>query len=204
MVFHSLGFILLFLPVVVCGYAALGRISADAAKLWLIASSVVFYTWGDPRSLPILVISIAFNHWIAGTLSPDRPGSGTRLKWALIANIAILGVFKYTGFATANVNAILGTSWNLPALLLPLGISFFTVQQIMFLVDRHQGVAPRVRLLDYALFVSWFPYIVAGPITRWKDVIPQLPKDKAHLNSENLARGTALFVMGVAKKVILS
>lgn len=204
MVFHSFGFILVFVPLVVCGYAACGRISEDAAKLWLIASSLVFYGWGDPRSLPILASSVIFNYWISERLGPDVPGSGNRLKLALIANIAALGVFKYTVFATANLNAILRANWSLPAILLPLGISFFTVQQIMFLVDRHQGVSSRVRFLDYALFVSWFPYIVAGPITRWQEVMPQFKIANLRLQPENLARGTTLFVLGLAKKVILS
>lgn len=204
MAFHSFEFLLAFLPLVVFGYAVLGRVSANAAKAWLIVSSLVFYAWGEPRTLPILAISIAFNYWVAAGLGPETPGSGIRLKAALAINILALAVFKYTGFAAGNVNAVLGTNWSFPALLLPLGISFFTVQQIMFLVDRHQGVAPRVPALDYALFVSWFPYIVAGPITRWKEVIPQFPKERVRLRGENLARGLMLFALGLAKKVILS
>jgi D-alanyl-lipoteichoic acid acyltransferase DltB (MBOAT superfamily) len=204
MPFHSFEFIFLFIPVVVAGYTLWGRVSVDAAKIWLIVSSLVFYGWSEPRALPVLAISILFNYWIGQRLDPKFTNSGLLLKLALAANILALGVFKYAVFAGTNVNAIFGTSWSFPALLLPLGISFFTVQQIMFLVDRHQGVAPRPRFIDYALFVSWFPYIVAGPITRWKDVIPQFPSKKVLLQDENLARGTALFIFGLAKKVILS
>jgi D-alanyl-lipoteichoic acid acyltransferase DltB (MBOAT superfamily) len=102
------------------------------------------------------------------------------------------------------VNALFGTNWSVRALLLPLGISFFTVQQVMFLVDRHQGMVPRPRFLDYVFFVSWFPYIVAGPITRWKDVIAEVPEAKVRLRDDNLAQGTALFLFGLTKKVILS
>jgi alginate O-acetyltransferase complex protein AlgI len=204
MPFHSFQFIFLFIPVVVTGYAVWGRVSADAASTWLTVSSLVFYCWSEPQALPVLGISILFNYWVSLVLDPNVATSGLRLKLALAANIMALGVFKYAGFANTNVYAILGTNWNFPSLLLPLGISFFTVQQIMFLVDRHQGVAPRPEFRDYALFVSWFPYIVAGPITRWKDVIPQFPTEKARLQDENLARGTALFVLGLAKKVILS
>ena len=156
------------------------------------------------EALPVLVVSILFNYWVSSGLDPDLPGSGRRLKLALAVNILLLGVFKYAGFASSNVNALFGTNWSVQALLLPLGISFFTVQQIMFLVDRHQGVAPRPRFLDYVFFVSWFPYIVAGPITRWKDVIPQVPEEKVCLQDENLAQGTALFLFGLTKKVILS
>jgi len=204
MPFYSFEFIFIFLPLVVCGCAALGRLSSDAAKVWLIVSSLVFYSWSDPRALPILALSIVFNHWISAGLGPDTAHSENRLRLALAANILALGIFKYGGFASANSNAILGTHWSFPALILPLGISFFTVQQIMFLVDRHQGLVPQARFLDYTLFVSWFPYIVAGPITRWKDVIPQLHTEKMRLCDQNLARGTILFILGLAKKVILS
>jgi D-alanyl-lipoteichoic acid acyltransferase DltB (MBOAT superfamily) len=204
MLFHSFEFMFLFLPVVVAGYAAWGRASANASKLWLILSSLVFYGWSEPRALPVLAVSISFNYWVSLGLGPDFVTSGRRLRLALATNILALGVFKYAGFADSNLNAILGTNWSFPALLLPLGISFFTVQQIMFLVDRHQGVTQRPRLLDYVLFVSWFPYIVAGPITRWRDVIPQFPTDDVSVQDENLARGTILFVLGLAKKVILA
>uniref|UniRef100_Q01TP2 Membrane bound O-acyl transferase, MBOAT family protein n=1 Tax=Solibacter usitatus (strain Ellin6076) TaxID=234267 RepID=Q01TP2_SOLUE len=186
------------------GYAAFGRASADAAKIWLLVSSFVFFCWSEPRAFPVLTISILFNYWVSGGLAPKLASSGRRLRLALVANIAMLGLFKYAAFAGSNVNAILGTNWSLHSLLLPMGISFFTVQQIMFLVDRHQGIAPRPRFLDYAFFVSWFPYIVAGPITRWKDVIPQFPKNKVCLHEQNLARGTALFIFGLGKKVLLA
>ena len=204
MSFHSFQFIFAFIPVVVAGYAIWGRVSTDAARAWLIFSSFVFYGWGAPRALPVLAFSILFNYWVSTGLDPDIATSGRRLRLALVVNLLMLGVFKYAGFASSNVNAILGTHWSMQALILPLGISFFTVQQIMFLVDRHEGVAPRPRFLDYVFFVSWFPYIVAGPITRWRDVVPQIPMKKVYLQDENLAQGTALFLFGLTKKVILS
>ena len=204
MPFHSFGFIFVFVPVVLAGYALWGQKSADAAKGWLVAASLVFFCWSEPRALPVLAISILFNYWISTGLGPDVDGGGRRLKLALAANLLVLVIFKYAGFASSNLNAVFGTTWSFQPLLLPLGVSFFTVQQIMFLVDRHQGVAARPRFLDYAFFVSWFPYIVAGPITRWKDVIPQFPDGKARLQEEYLARGTALFIFGLGKKVILA
>jgi alginate O-acetyltransferase complex protein AlgI len=204
MPFHSISFVLAFLPLVVGAYAILGPASPILGKTWLICASLVFYAWSGPKAVPVLVLSIAFNYWISLRLAPDSAGSGRWLSLALAANILSLGAFKYTGFAIANADALLGTRWSAPSLLLPLGISFFTVQQIMFLVDRHQGVVPRQRFIDYVLFVSWFPYIVAGPITRWKDVIPQFQTRKMGIEGENLARGTALFVLGLAKKVVIS
>jgi alginate O-acetyltransferase complex protein AlgI len=208
MTFHSLRFIFVFLPAVVTGYAICGRISVEAAKAWLLTASVVFYAWIEPRALPLLGLSILLNYWAAGKIGAGATHGKRWLQAALAANIIALGVFKYLPFASnnisANISAMLGGHWSVTALLLPVGISFYTVQQIMFLVDRHQGVAPRPSFLDYALFVSWFPYIVAGPITRWRDVIPQFPTGKAFVRDENLARGTILFVLGLAKKVILS
>src|ERR1700722_1041747 len=129
MPFHSFEFIFLFIPIVVAGYAVSGRVSADAAKTWLIFSSLVFYCWSEPRALPVLAISILFNYWVSRGLNPAVASSGKRLKLAVAANILALGAFKYSGFAGSNVNAILGASWSFPTLLLPLGISFFSVQQ---------------------------------------------------------------------------
>jgi len=134
----------------------------------------LFYAWNEALALPVLAISVVFNYGISSVLDPEKPYSAIWLKLALVTNILLLVVFKYAAFLVWNVNDIFRTTWSIPHLLLPLGISFFTVQQIMFLVDRHQGVAPRPKFLDYALFVSWFPYIVAGPIIRWREVIPNL------------------------------
>ena len=89
----------------------------------------VFYGWAAPRAIPVLAFSILFNYWVANGLDPDLPGSGRRLKVALAVNILLLGVFKYAGFASSNVNALFGTNWSVRALLLPLGISFFTVRR---------------------------------------------------------------------------
>ncbi|HYA18253.1 MAG TPA: MBOAT family O-acyltransferase [Bryobacteraceae bacterium] len=203
MPFHSFEFIFVFVPLSVAGYALLGRASATSARVWLILSSLVFYAWAGSRALPILAASIVFNYWIAGRLDPESPKSARLLKLALAVNLAALAFFKYTGFLADNIRTLSGASWTVPALILPLGISFFTVQQIMFLVDRHQGLIDQPGFSDYALFVSWFPYTVSGPITRWKDVIPQMPAE-ARVESENLARGTILFTLGLAKKVILA
>ncbi|MEP6716896.1 MAG: MBOAT family O-acyltransferase, partial [Terriglobia bacterium] len=202
--FHSFGFIFFFIPVAAVGYVAWSRLSGDAGRIWLVISSLAFYCWGEPRALPVFIASILFNYWIARGLGPEIAGSGRRLRLALAANILALVVFKYTGFLSLNANAVFGTQWSIQAMILPLGISFFTVQQIIMLVDRHQGIVPKPRFIDYALFVSWFPYIVAGPITRWKEVVPQFPEKRARLRDENLARGTALFIFGLSKKVILA
>jgi alginate O-acetyltransferase complex protein AlgI len=204
MQFHSFQFIFLFLPAVLVGYALLGRVSASAAKGGLIVASLFFYFSSDARALAVLLASILFNYQIALRLDPGKDSNGRWLKFALIVNLSALGLFKYFDFTAANIGAALGRQWSPAALLLPLGISFFTVQQIMFLVDRREGLATRPALLDYALFVSWFPYIVAGPITRWRDVVPQLPKGKTGLHAENISRGLSLFVMGLGKKVLLS
>ena len=131
MPFHSFGFIFVFVPLVVTGYAAFGRASADAAQYWLIFSSLVFFCWSEPWVLPVLIGSILFNYWISSGLNSNDARSEQRLKLALAANIAILVVFKYTGFAFGNLNAAFGTHLTYPRLLLPMGISFFTVQQII-------------------------------------------------------------------------
>src|ERR1700748_3290822 len=121
MQFHSFEFIFLFIPLVALGYALFGRVSADAAKLWLIVCSLVFFCWGEPRALLVLVGSILFNFWVSRGLDPNLSTSAQRLKFALIVNIAVLGIFKYAGFAFHNVNALFGTHWSFQALLLPMG-----------------------------------------------------------------------------------
>jgi D-alanyl-lipoteichoic acid acyltransferase DltB (MBOAT superfamily) len=205
MPFHTFGFILVFLPLVAGGYFAIAKVSGDYARAFLIAASLVFCAFGGAGSVAVLAASIAFNYAVSLRLGRDNPVSGRWLRFALWTNVLALCVFKYSAFAVTNLNAMAGTHWQTPALIQPLGISFFTVQQCMFLVDRHQGVTQRQRFSDYALFVSWFPYMIAGPITRWKEVVPQFRTEvNARVNWENVSRGTILFVLGLTKKVVLS
>jgi D-alanyl-lipoteichoic acid acyltransferase DltB (MBOAT superfamily) len=207
MTFNSFSYVFVFLPVVAIVCAALRRgLGARAAQLWILAASLAFYAWSDPWHLPLLLGSIAVNGLVARGLGEKAPHRRP-LFWAGIAmNIGLLCLFKYVNFALRGL-AMLG----LPALALPdwrfpLGISFFTLTQVMYLVDCYEGLIPASNLLDHATFVSFFPYVISGPLTRAKSMIRQLggtPPD-AQPGVDRLAGGLYLFSMGLFKKVIFA
>jgi D-alanyl-lipoteichoic acid acyltransferase DltB (MBOAT superfamily) len=204
MAFQSFLFIFGFLPAVLAGYH-LSRARPALQRWWLAACSWVFYAYAGWGAVPVLAASILLNFWISTRLGPEAPGGGRWLRLGLSLNILLLLVFKYAGFAAANFNALAGTRFPAPHLVLPLGVSFFSIQQVIFLVDRHQGVTERQRFADYVLFVCWFPYILAGPITRWKEVMPQMhAAGRRGLDAEAISRGLTLFVLGLAKKVLIA
>ncbi len=207
MLFNSYIFILLFLPVVVSGYYILNHFKwYKAAQMELLAASWIFYGYYNPCYLFVMLASILTNYWIYKKLSTIH--NNTK-KWVLISglifNVGILGYFKYLNFMIENVNLIFKTDFFVEKLMLPLGISFYTFQQISFLVDTYYGdTDSKYTFLDYAEFVSFFPQLVAGPIVSYK-IIPQLKNtEKRRLNFDNMASGFMLFVSGLFKKVILA
>lgn len=209
MLFNSYEYILLFLPLVVLIYFGLNRLGRiDAAKAWLVLASCFFYSYWNLAYLPILLGSIVVNYGVS-TLLRTKPWDQSVRRWVLIAglafNIGLLGYYKYADFFISTLNGVTGSHFNLLHLLLPLGISFFTFQQIAYLVDTYRGEAREYRLLNYALFVSFFPQLVAGPIVHHREMMGQF-EDKANKSwmSDNVARGLFIFVMGLAKKVLIA
>jgi len=202
MLFSSIEFVFGFLPIALSGYWLLAR--RDTARLWfLLIASLVFYSYWDWRFTPLLIGSIILN-WTAADIF-FRLGRRPVLVAAIVANLVCLGFFKYLGFFESIVAA--GTGWNpsLARLALPLGISFFTFHHIIYLVDLAKGRAPRYRLRDYALYIALFPQILAGPLVRYWEIVPQFAEPPNRPGWEGrLARGTALFVMGLAKKLFLA
>ena len=196
MLFHSQIFVLCFLPVFLAGFLLAGRY----ALYWLIAASLVFYGWWNPAHMPLLVGSILANHAIG--LRIHR--SGAPRRWLLVGvagNLALLGWFKYADFLLAMVSP------DAPALgiVLPLAISFFTFQQIVFLVDCQDSSRPAPDLTHYAAFVAFFPHLIAGPLVRPRNIVPQLEAlAQTRFSSENLAAGLTLFLLGLAKKLVLA
>lgn len=207
MVFHSLGFIFLFLPIVFFGYFSLNRINHTAAKLFLLSSSIFFYAWWNPKYLPLLIASILFNFGIGKWLSYPNTPLKRKLILALgiAGNLGVLGYYKYVDFFIHNLNFVLTDKIPYLNIALPLAISFFTFQQIAYVVDSYRGETGRYRLLDYSLFITVFPHLVAGPITHHGEMVSQFenPKNK-FWNSENIARGLFIFSIGLYKKVILA
>ncbi len=204
MLFTAPAFLFAFLPLVLAGSFVLGRFaSRRAAVAWLAAASLVFYGWDRPqRLLPILLGSVAFNYAVAWLMA--RRPHRTWLVLGVAGNLGLLGWFKYAGFVAANLAA---AGLPVPALriALPIGISFFTFTQIAFLVDTHRGRARPGHPLDYTLFVTFFPHLVAGPILHHAAVMPQFARPgafRAHLPS--VALGLSWFAAGLFKKVMLA
>jgi len=212
MAFSSLGFLFVFLPLVWVIYWTLAWLSGGRFRLlWLAAASFAFVGYPHLGNIPILAGSILGNY-ILGTwlVCSSKEQSGTRsrklvLLLGLGLNIALLGCFKYANFAVANLNALGGFHLRPWTLALPLGISFFTIQQIAFLVDAYQGVAVESDLLEYTLFVSFFPRVVSGPIVSLKDIVQQLRNPSLReFRLENLSTGIYVFTIGLAKKVLVA
>lgn len=200
MLFNSCAFLFLYLPPVLAGYYLLGRRSAYAATAWLAAASLFFYGWWELRFLPLLLASITLNFGMARAIARAAGAWRRRLLvGALSANLAALAWFKYTDFA-------LGVA-GLPAIgiALPIGISFFTFTQIAFLVDCYRCEAGTCRGVDYALFVSYFPHLIAGPVLHHKNMMPQFADPPARRpDAGDLALGLTVFVVGLAKKVLIA
>ena len=208
MLFNSWIFLLGFLPVTFAGFFLLGRRSPFLGATWLSGASLFFYGWWDVRYVPLLLASICFNYGCSGLLDA-RAGSPRRRKWLLVAaigaNLALLGYYKYAGFFVASLAGLLAQP--LPALhvILPVGISFFTFTQIAFLVDTYRGQVRERRFVHYLLFVTYFPHLIAGPVLHHKEMMPQFADPRiVRLSAENIAAGASIFVIGLAKKVLVA
>jgi alginate O-acetyltransferase complex protein AlgI len=209
MLFNSYGFIFLFLPITFAVYFFLNRKKQiRTAKTWLVLASLFFYGYWNPIYIPLILGSILFNYAVSLTLNL-RKRQLLPSSWLLIigitGNLALLAYFKYMNFFITNINAVSSLNLSLLHITLPLGISFFTFTQIAYLVDTARGVAHEYSFLNYALFVSFFPYLLAGPITHHKEMMPQFDtlRNKI-LNHKHIAQGLTLFCMGLFKKVILA
>ncbi len=208
MLFNSYGFVFVFLPATIAGYFLICRARhAFAAQLWLVTASFVFYAYWNPIYLPLLMASIGFNYCISQIIFAD--GKNQRARIGLFAgifvNLLLLGYFKYTNFFLQNLGAAAGANPALINITLPLGISFFTFTQIAFLVDTYRHRASRPGVVNYALFVSYFPHLLAGPILHHREMMPQFDERSNHrLIPDNFARGFLLFALGLGKKVLLA
>jgi len=208
MLFNSYAFIFLFLPVTVAVYFLICRLQhALAAQVWLVAASLFFYAYWNPVYLPLILGSIGFNYAVSRTIlicSGDRTARSA-LAFGVAANLLLLGYYKYTGFFLQNLGAMAGANPGLLNITLPLGISFFTFTQIAFLVDTYRHQASRPGLVNYALFVSYFPHLLAGPILHHREMMPQFEDARnQRLLPENFARGLLQFTLGLAKKVLIA
>ncbi|MCR4922832.1 MAG: MBOAT family protein [Lachnospiraceae bacterium] len=208
MLFNSYIFVLLFLPLTVMIYHLINKHGHyTAAKLFLLGMSLWFYCYTKPENVLVLLLSIVFNYLVSLLFKKLEKNSVKKLTLFLsvTVNLALLIYFKYTGFLVTVVNDLSGSSFSVENLLLPMGISFFTFSQISFLVDSYRDPDSSYSLLDYALFISFFPKIAQGPIAFAKEMIPQFNDSlRKTLNYENMAKGIMIFSFGLAKKVLIA
>jgi D-alanyl-lipoteichoic acid acyltransferase DltB (MBOAT superfamily) len=206
MLFNSPSFLFLFLPLTLGVFHLLGRFGWRLALGWLTVMSFVFYAWWNPAYAWPMVVSILGNFACGLALVRVRGGrwGGPVLAVGIALNLAALGYFKYAQFIADNLSQLTGLPYALDAIVLPLGISFFTFTQIAYLVDVRRGIASEAEFLNYCLFVTFFPHLIAGPIIHHKEMMPQFARPKRGSVGEDLAVGTALFVIGLFKKVILA
>lgn len=204
MIFSSLEYLLIFLPATLLGFILLTQ-RWRMEFGWLVLCSLFFYSWWNPAYLLLLIGSMAFNYFIALGISRSPRAGRTLLIIGVAGNLAAIGWFKYAGFLVSTANSLFGLNIESLNIVLPLAISFFTFQQIAFLVDCRRGVAREYQVLDYALFVSFFPQLIAGPIVHHKDVIPQfLHLRNTRYDTSNLSVGVTALTIGLFKKVIIA
>lgn len=199
MLFSSMTFIFMFLPVVCAVYFLLKE---KYRNEWLLFTSIVFYGWGEPRYLPIMLTSILLN-W-AGALCVERMRrKKTAVAVTLILNLAFLFYFKYTDFVIENINEAFGTHFNLLKIVLPVGISFYTFQAMSYVIDVYRGeVRAQSNLLKLGLYIALFPPLIAGPIVKYHDIADQI--DGRTETADKAVRGFQRFIIGLAKKMLIA
>ncbi|WP_421996198.1 MBOAT family O-acyltransferase [Reyranella sp.] len=207
MLFTAFEFVFLFLPATFVGFLLLRRLAYLAGVAWLIAASLFFYAFWNAAYLWLLVPSIVVNYGLGRWLDRLAPGPGRKavLAAGIAANLGVLAWFKYAGFLVANLDPVLGLDLAVGAIVLPLGISFITFQKIAYLVDSYRGHASDRSFLRFALFVSFFPQLIAGPIVHHAEIMPQLrPGRLGGPTAGQVAAGLTLFAVGMFKKVVLA
>lgn len=210
MLFNSYEFIFLFLPITFFGYYYLLSKSLIAeAKGFLVFASLFFYSWWNIVYLPLILSSMFFNYIVGNNLNSHSQkivkNKKALLTVGIILNLLLLGYFKYTDFFITNINLLTSSHIALWHTVLPLGISFFTFTQIAYLVDSYKGESKEYSLLNYGLFVTFFPHLLAGPILHHKEMMPQFDKiSNLAKNYNNITIGLFLFSIGLFKKIVIA
>ncbi len=207
MVFSSLTFLYIFLPVVLLMNFIIHK---KFKNTLLLIASILFYSWGGISYTSILIISIVINYIIGKLISKNLGTNKSRiyLTIGIVANLGFLGVFKYGNFMVENLNKLFETisisvSFPDPGILLPIGISFYTFQALSYLIDVHKKRTPvQNNFVDLALYISLFPQLIAGPIVRYNDIAEQLGSRDNNL--ANFSSGVERFILGLAKKVLIA
>lgn len=208
MLFNSYIFILFFLPITLAGYFYFCHSEENSyRKIFLVTASFLFYAYWSSYQLILFLISILINYFIGLKIQATKEKIAKKhwLQLGLFFNILYLSYFKYKYFLLDNFNFIFQTDFHLNKVALPLAISFFSIQQVAYLVDIYEGLTHEKKLLDYSLFVSFFPRLTAGPIVHHKEIMSQLndPSRKEFL-IKNISLGLYLFIIGLAKKLLIA
>ncbi len=207
MLFNSQEFLLVFLPMTLAGFYLLRALGGGSSNLaWLTLASLFFYGWWNPSYIPLLVGSTAAN-FALGRLIDRREDRWRRhlLALGIAGNLALIAVYKYAGFFASNLNQVFGTDLPVSHAAIPLGISFFTFQQIVYLCDVHARKMPRHSYFDHLLVVSFFPHLIAGPIVHVKELLPQFTSPRqARATHARFSVGLTILMIGLFKKVVLA
>ena len=212
MLFNSLEFVFLFLPITIVVYFLFNETKSiftqNLSIIWLVIASLFFDAWWNSYNLPLIIASIIINYIIGYILGHKIKQKTVKKLFFLLGislNLGLIGYFKYANFLVDNLNYVLNIDLSLPPIILPLAISFFTFQQIAYLVDAYKGETKEYSLLKYTLFVCFFPQLIAGPIVHHKDILPQFSKSStSKFNSQTLAVGLTIFMAGLFKKVVFA
>ena len=210
MLFNSFQFIFIFFPIVFAGMFWIGRFSHRLSALWLGLASLIFYSAWDSGFVLLLLTSICFNYGAGYTIghrvtTKSQKQAKNTLIFAVAVNLSLLGYFKYSNFFIDSANTFFDGYFPALDIILPLGISFFTFTQIAYLVDVYRGVTREYNFIHYLLFVTYFPHLIAGPILHHKQMIPQFAlSDTYRINLNNVAIGLSIFILGLAKKVLIA
>ena len=207
MLFNSYAFLIVFLPVVLITFHMIARWGYfRLATSSLVFASLVFYAYWDYKYLALLGGSIIFNFVIGKKIEQyEKTQSRYLLIIGICFNVGLLTYYKYACFFLTSFNTILGSSFSIPNIVMPIGISFFTFTQLAYLVDAYRGETECYDFLSYSLFVTYFPHLIAGPILYHKHMIPQFQAKSQYIFSHvNMAAGAATFALGLFKKVVLA
>ncbi|MCR5781760.1 MAG: MBOAT family protein [Clostridia bacterium] len=201
MVFSSAAFLFIFLPTVFILYRIIP--SHRARNALLLVFSLFFYAYGEPKAIALMLVSVVMNYLFGLGMGAENKARKPILVISVICNLALLGVFKYAGFAAETVNLIPGVNLPVPHIALPVGISFYTFQAMSYVIDAYRDPTNIQRNpFKIALYITFFPQLIAGPIVKYHDVAEQI--DHREITAENTALGVKRFIVGLGEKLILA
>lgn len=206
MLFSSIFFIFVFLPITAAVYYLMPENRMKMRNIWLLVVSLIFYSWGEPVYIFLMIFSAVFNYFMAILIDREKDYSRNpkgALTFTVVINLLILGFFKYWGFLIGTINSITGIDIRTVELALPIGISFYTFQALSYIFDVYRGkVKVQTDPVKVALYLAFFPQLIAGPIVNYADIQKQF--DKRKCTAKKFGEGAERFILGLGKKVILA